>query len=98
MPARCQIADDDPPAPSGSAAAASGGAAVTSDDSSPHARTRGGYRGFLPPGVADDLRASAASGSGLALSAPAVPVRRDGLLLGLALVSLFLAFRNSRKS
>ncbi len=66
-------------------------------DDSPAPRLRGNWRGFLPAATVDELRASAASGAGLAMMPPAHHAHRDrdGLLLGIALVSLYLAFSRS---
>ena len=96
MPApRCTITDDNTDA-SGNAVAPAFYAGRLGDDDGPKPRTRGGYAGFLPANVVSDLQASAASGAGLALvPAPAAPRQRDGLLLGIALLSLYLALRRS---
>ncbi len=66
-------------------------------DDSPAPRLRGNWRGFLPAATVDELRASVASGAGFAAMPPAHAHRkRDGLLLGIALVSLYLALSRSK--
>lgn len=64
--------------------------------------TRGNFRGFLPPATVAALRASAATGNGLALleTAPAAPASvhaGNGAALLLAVAALaYLAGRGSR--
>lgn len=71
-------------------------AVLDTQDDSPAPRLRGNWRGFLPDATVNELRTSAASGAGLAAMPPAIAPRdRDGLLLGLALLSLYLAFSRS---
>lgn len=97
MPApRCRITDDDSDASGNAVAPAYYAGRGGSDDGGPKPRARGSYAGFLPDGLVNDLRASADSGAGLAVMQAPPSIRdRDGLLLGIALLSLYLALRRS---
>lgn len=92
---RCHLTDDEPATAGAVAPGFYSGRG--DDDGGPRPRRRGNFSGFLPANLVNDLRASADSGAGLAVLDLA-PVRRerDGLLLLLALTSLYLAFRNGR--
>ncbi len=93
---RCRITDDDTDASGNAVQPAYYAGRSGSDDGGPKPRSRGSYAGFLPDGVVNDLRASADSGAGLAvMAAPSTHRERDGLLLGIALLSLYLALRQS---
>ncbi len=69
MPAhayRCDITDDGTPPPSAPVLPLFDASAGV-DDGGPKPHRRGGYRGFLPSGVVNDLNTSASSGAGAAL-------------------------------